>query len=1507
MFGSRRKRGGSNPPLNKDNANPNAAMAAAQAFLKNQASNTSLATAAAGAALRSRPTTPISVADVQTKRMIRRAESTSSMGSSRNGSTRGKDGPALRRRGSSGSMTERTFRDPSPSSPVPSAYDTPPVPALPKSIPQSKGHRRTSSLEAPAMRVASPAPNQANGRGSSLGPANTGSAPRRNGQRMQSSSSVPELTGLQKTESRGSVNFSLPTGSRPGSPILQRQLTSPEPQRSQPPIITSPANQHLVYDPNTRSFLPYADILAIEERERVRHASTLPVKKKKRLAPAKATGQHLSDGTMGSKPRGTAVDALEAKNRSEPRELPAPQRPVEPEPEPISHAEPLPATVVTKKKKKNVVVPSDADSDQESYIPNSSDNDSDFRAGSYSNKSRTQLSKKPSVVREEREVEEQEDHTPITPVNKDNTLTFSPTSLPRSKAGRGKGKASQPATNVEEYQVQAAPINITPPPSDSGLTTNESVKNKRVSSISPARSTHFAPTPDSLVVRHSPPGRSISPRKSALKHSNSPRDQSPMGDVSEVGSDDVQPLPRKKAVRVSFDDTNIIVGEAAGLANTDSPITQSPQVAKRNWFSLGGRNRKKESAVIGDNDDEVMQPRPALPSFGSVRGTNPRREPAEERPLVKPAEHAGNDTPIPSMPPSPLETAQGSEIHTPLGQSTDHLIGAVLSHDAASKHEANISKSREPLPPQVTSVEGTGYHSDTDSLDSVIAYSRPVDIASPSTVEPWPIVDKPNGDTPKISITAATPTIEESSEREQWLDMPGGFPASSASDSEGEDAAPISKTAASKVSTEREVLGSTPSPANNDMSHEVQQLGSPVLSTNARENSLQHVAILEETEDSDSSGIYSDAAEDLSDLEGGDFQSLDAVVENPVVGSTTPGVAISTPPESPTVQLAKQKAYQRSGLSKTMSQPDSREGWEKAQEYWRGLSDDKKHQLEQEAREAAAESESSIEVKPLPKPKKKKNIAVQPATAPILKQPEPQARQNRTYQIQPGTKASRDEYTPTLRGSMRGQSSPIAAAAPETHMRKSMRGQGSMRSSLREDQAPGQSASQRRNRPTSLPVTEIKPDSAAVKMHVRALSAASAAAATKASANQPPLLRRGSGDSDSSFKRSKPAEVTTFRRSMRVNKDQGSRRTQSPINSSRFSLRSSSPTGSLQSHRPLGGAPPASSPQINMRRSMRISQDSMPSLRGNKPARTKSPIRLPGFGRTSSTKPAKTKPVAPRSSRFADSSDEEDIRPAFRSRFADSSDEDDEPLPPRQGGFTRGTMRSSQPLRPIPARSGVNDGDSSDLPDSDDEKTPASPNMKQAKTRQSEATTSTIAPTSSLQRSGSGRGALAPTVTVNISGGARPLQARRGSLMSILRRKKPDATSKVRKSDVESAARRDTPLERSKSDLALVKRQESYNSTNGARPMSPKLQKRNNSASWPLTPTAPVTIDEDEKERPFSADAVDGVTGGDKPGIGTRRFTDSGLNAVDVGNVNGVVVPRKKKFQALRRMFKLDD
>jgi serine/arginine repetitive matrix protein 2 len=239
-------------------------------------------------------------------------------------------------------------------------------------------------------------------------------------------------------------------------------------------------------------------------------------------------------------------------------------------------------------------------------------------------------------------------------------------------------------------------------------------------------------------------------------------------------------------------------------------------------------------------------------------------------------------------------------------------------------------------------------------------------------------------------------------------------------------------------------------------------------------------------------------------------------------------------------------------------------------------------------------------------------------------------------------------------------------------------------------------------------------------------------------------------------------------------------------------------------------------------------------------------------------------------------------------------------------------------VRGIPRPAGVEDGDSSDLPDSDDEVMPSATALKAAKKQNG---IEPIIPhqgaalgTGTLRRSGSGRDA-----PLGSFAGASPTRSRGANFMNILRRKK-DPSAKVRKADIESAARRDTPLERSRYDLQAVKRNDSYNSTGSGKG---RLQKRNALTSWPLPPPESGAAElEANDTRPHTADAADGIVGGElsngvaaigsetavenKPGLGSRRTTTESL-PTELG-VNGVAnKARKKKFGRLRKMFRLDE
>ena len=149
--------------------------------------------------------------------------------------------------------------------------------------------------------------------------------------------------------------------------------------------------------------------------------------------------------------------------------------------------------------------------------------------------------------------------------------------------------------------------------------------------------------------------------------------------------------------------------------------------------------------------------------------------------------------------------------------------------------------------------------------------------------------------------------------------------------------------------------------------------------------------------------------------------------------------------------------------------------------------------------------------------------------------------------------------------------------------------------------------------------------------------------------------------------------------------------------------------------------------------------------------------------------------------------------------------------------------------------------------------------------------------------------------------------------MSALRRKKPDGAGKISRGEVmDSAARRDTTLERSASELNAIR----SNSLRG-QAGSPKLQKRVGSfptptrgGSWPLPDEEDddepeLGAAEDEEKRPGTSGNLEGAAKmSSRPGFLQRR-TMSTQGTIDTEGVGGE--KKKKTFGALRRMFRLDD
>ncbi|KAI9657424.1 MAG: hypothetical protein M1821_003106 [Bathelium mastoideum] len=1513
-----RRRAASNPPPNNKNPTPSAALAASQAFLKDRNSNASLSSAAAATALRSLTTSPEPVGNIQTKRMQRRGSQSS------NGSAAAKPRAVLQRQNSSGSMTERTFRSPSPNRPqsshsapdttVPAAYDAPPVPALPANIsrPLSKQANRTS--------IADSAPSTQTAQSQTVAP--RGRVGNIDGGRNEPS---PE------SNQRASVNFSRPLSpsprnTPPASPVPTQRPQSTGGWQTGPKVgdTSSAAGAQ-----PTRTVPTPAGKGQIQQK--IQSAADQPIKKKKKKqAGPSPQGTHLAAGGMHVGPAGTAVQ-----------------------------------NSATSKVPQNAGKVVGADG----QVPKSQNPSTVRPKNKKQGPTAATLVKQPSIVREDREAEEQASQTPQRPQ----------TSL-------------KPAPNARQIEgaKPATSGNLT---ANALASTNQSLNNIEVGSAgpsqpnnrntvqeksqSPARSARFSSAPLAVEkdgIRHSPPLRSISPAKSALKHSpGSVRGSSPATSqvggrapgsdfsdtASQISEDGRAATKKKKNVRVSFDEVPAVVA-------TDPLLGSLRERAKP--------SRPNRLDFNEDDTSDVLKPRPVLPSFGSVRG---RKTPTEEEPLEKVTET------VPSS-----MTTSASTLTIPQSVSGDLAAAEGISiQDQESKNEkVPQSDKPTPLPPEVTSREGLTYGSDSDTDEDV-----PVPTEVPNSESPHrefhnitngaetlqkgiPELQEPEKDSDlapeELTINVQPPTPAAIDRDETSSPVPGAFPEDPIEYTETDNETEVDATSGNESyykgsPGELPKESSTPAP-------------NPDGPTDASKRTEPPIAQSESEYESDEESIYSDAAEDPSELEGG-FASLDAILESPVQAHAEPSM-LSTPTDSPSTRLAKK--YNPLAKSPTgpvenptslePATPSNPQDWDKAKSYWSSLSEQKKKEAEQEARptiepqivQASQEAAVPTVAEPKPKPKKKAKSAAQssaPSAVAVPKTVAPKAAAPKAAAPKSTGPRQRPQLTgsdsiPPMRQTMRSTMRPSSpeSSQPATHLRQSMRSEGMMRTSMRDGPLPQKQA------PSTQP---REPRGALQKKNIRSTptppstgvlgtgqSARAIAAETLRGQIQRPSTAANDSDSESSFRKKKKRDSSstndggryTMKRSMRDSAAEPSSPTSPAGNrSARFSIRSLSPK-------------PAAPSAAGMRSSMRTG-----SLDMNRPLReSKSPSRfsITSFGRSKvervpdppSTRGRGKAPAGSRfRSRFADSSDEEDDdKPRaggrFRSRFADSDDESDVPSPTLPAGLA--------PVRGIPKRH--DDGSSTDLSDEEEQRrtepppaVPSSKDVEQALNTRPKATNAAPATngnTGKALASGTlrdGNTAAAPS--------APPKRAEsRTRRFFTLGKKKPDPSSLLAPHKEETEGEGGEPSSTkpthipSPSELpplgtttALAANPARPSSPSAAAgtvspPRSPKLQRRNPhrqvSDSWPLPPPIPATAAAAGGSKATRPSTSDGTPGGAKrmslfrPALGERAQTEREAGGAGGGDgegggqsaEGGVAYGRRgkpKKFQALRRAFGLRD
>lgn len=1403
--------------------------------------------------------------------------------------------PGLQRRDSSGSMTERTFRDPSPNRPERPASshgpypkydkeDAPPVPALPQryNSPTPTGpssSARSMSVETkPTRRSASGAVKLHRTSASVLStPASKQSAnsPQTNNAAHQAAT---------KANVRSSVNFS-----RPMSPQLSPTPSPLTSSRSEP-------DDNLVARLRARS--PNAN------DESTQSAPTTPANRKKK----KATGGHPSvkksdDLELDSPPSTINREGPQTK----PRQLKANDEAgvVDTDRERTESSAPgLQVTEKKKKKKKPVQDSSTILREADDNFGNAYPSDTDSAISDLSTttdqgrilgpRARGVLAKQPSIVREDPEGEEKDELRYGTGklISTSERTQEAAKATVKSSGGQKPRRKNQSSQKVEaERSLQAK---------------SEKSASK---SLSPARAAHFSAqpmyeSPDAL--KHQPLGRSASPAKSAMKQSPS-RGPSPAlirtkglasGNNSDAGSgpsdDGGYTSKKKKSIRVSFDDSSVVVGQAATPVDNGSPILLSPQDTSRTNQRLKHVGNTELSQSESDQDqDTAIKPTPTLPSFGSIRNKK-----ASGSRLKEQQDYSQEQ----------IDSAHATEI----GASTDQNVGKVLSSIDKSDDATKISgtSKEDDTLSSVNDDEDLVVGSEKDTLIETRQNANQPDIRDElhsRTQMPEQVDSKPDSiGLPSIAVLPATPAADESRiNNNEWLEMPGGFSASSG----------ITETeAASSTGPEGRSKRGGPT-ADGSIADSVPERSSPVItpaSAGIAEPELDVVAAQHElgaphvgdvagairtqidAQDNDiaadDASLYSDAEEEHVESEGDGFGSINAIVESPALEPSQPA------DDAPAADLddadgARGKSHgQDSNMGKAQSPSRS------------SLTRFTRLQLEQAALPGAADEpiirdrtlrgENSVARKPKKKAPKQDAAATDHSPSPLSSQ------------------GSKNQATSKATGTMRTipqPSNPISTGEPIKAAAKPQNPPIEPKGVLQKRYRPISATAASGNGALS---SNRAPNHTRVLSENSALGSSGAMAAPVKKKGTKPILNRtksNGSDSDSSFKRIRASAPNTGKYQMRRSMRGSSRDAESGPAQNR---NSSHPAGTHAASGSVGRRPFSSTTPggTGMRMSMREPIDSTKSDRkslrlsmdSSRSNRTKSPSRI-SFGLGHKKTPTKAK--SSYSSRFGDSSDEEGTLPVMKSRFEDSSD--DEP--------TR-----LAPVRGIPRQ--IDEGSSTDLEDSSINDAHVPNSGKSNDTQPTTVSTPSTkrgehAPSASTAGTATKLGNVAPnegstTPSASIGGQDKKKRSYFGTFRA---KKKSDAQIPGSSGDFSQPAQESQEvtdsLDTSATSAAAAsaaspaEKEKAVHATQKA----PKLQRRftptsfrkAKDISWPLKPDG---TPQDDPDRPQTSDGPQSATTTERPQIGNRRITlQSAPDPSAIENAG----KKKKRFPMLRKAFGL--
>lgn len=638
------------------------------------------------------------------------------------------------------------------------------------------------------MRSPPASPPRANTRGLSVDRESTSGSPTHT--RLQSLTTVPEL---DRPNSRSSVNFSYPRGSRPTSPTL-------------------PENQPISLGGTAARDVPSVEVASAQQA--LSQMSEKPVNTRSK-APAVGRAEASPANKSAGLAAGTAIAAAQAVSAQKSSPQPEPDHARAPRTDTGPSAT-SPQRPKTDHSRPNTTYGSDTEHASSRTVPN----------------------KWPAVVPgHESQIQDDVD-------------------MSRTRAASNQvANASIPTDHHEPITTPQRTPQVTPhasPKAEKQPTPQQEAQLEQ--SSSPGRSARFAKWLSVTAAGeqvHEPPSRSLSPVKSALKttrgNSLSPERaaagraglaNSELSDGgTSIASDEGSRIGvKKRAVKVSFDDEAEVVGIAASPPTSpeeyvpESPSSKSK--TRKNWFNVVKKKSPAADFITIDDDfDEVMKPRAALPSFGSVRGN---RNGGPARP------------PIPDFSDNESTSSSEDEASAPFTSfSNDHALAGILHHEQQEPSQPHDIKSLERL-----SVIGSA----PSQQDAAPADRGGVHPSIGSQLPP-----------PSIAVEPATPPVDERktfdvqrssrSSLEQYQ-IPGGFP-------------PSNSDRSLKSATEVETTKNQP-------------IASAIPNLDDVNKDYSDSVYTESDHDS----IYSDAPEDPEDGDG--FGSINAIVDSRSIPRSVP-------------------------------------------------------------------------------------------------------------------------------------------------------------------------------------------------------------------------------------------------------------------------------------------------------------------------------------------------------------------------------------------------------------------------------------------------------------------------------------------------------------------------------------------------------------------------------------------------------------------------------------------